>query len=347
MPRRTIHAILLRAVAPALLLTLGAATALATATVGEAGPRLVVPEAVWDAGKVAPGEKIVHDFEIRNEGTAPLAITDVRPACGCTVAEFDATIAPGATGKVHAVLDTASFRGAIAKGITVLTDDPAQPRIELTMKATVEPRIFVEPGFARFIQPQLSDPGTVEQRVFTASFDDLRILAVESPYPFLEVTHSPLPEELWNENGVGRQHHLVFTLDYGKAPMGPLAGYVIVRTNHPLQPELQIPVSGFVRPMLVVTPREADFGEIEIEKPITATMVLKNYARDLLKVTGAESTVEGVAVEIEQVEEGREWSVLLTLDPTIGPGAFSGTIRLRTDHPKQPLIEIPLKGTAV
>jgi hypothetical protein len=158
MRRRTIHAIPRRALALALCLTFGAAGAWAASTqtaaktaakTDDARPRLVVPEAVWDAGKVAPGDMIVHDFELRNEGTAPLNVTDVRPACGCTVAEFDATIAPGATGKVHAVLDPSSFKGAIAKGITVLTDDPAQPRIELTVKATVEPLINVDPGWAR------------------------------------------------------------------------------------------------------------------------------------------------------------------------------------------------------
>ena len=345
MSRRTIHAIALRAVAPALLLTLGAATALATAAVEEARPRLVVPEAVWDAGKVIPGDKVVHDFVLRNEGTAPLTVTDVRPACGCTVAEFDETIAPGATGKIHAVLDTASFSGAIAKGITVLTDDPAQPRVELTVKATVEPLIVVEPGYARFIQPQLSDPATVEQRVFTTAFDDLRILEVESPYPFLTVDHHELEEDLRHEDGVGTQHHVVLTLDYTKAPVGPLAEHVIVRTNHPRQPEVRIPVSGFIRPMLVVTPHEANFGEIQIEKPVQATMVLKSYATDPVKVLGADSTVKGVAVEVEEVDEG-EWSVRLTLEPTI-EGPFSGTIRLRTDHPRQPVFEIPLKGTAV
>jgi len=349
MTRRTIHATGIRALLLAFLLALsaGATAAQEGAAADGPRPRAIVPEAVWDGGKVAPGEKIVHDFVIRNEGDAPLTLTDVRPACGCTVAEFDETIAPGAAGKVHAVLDTSSFKGGIAKGITVLTDDPQNPRLELTMKAMVEPLIHVQPGYARFIQPQLSEPGTVEQRIFTATFDDLRILDVESPYPFVTVTHQLAPEDARHEEGVGPQYVLTVTLDYMKAPIGSLADFIVVETNHPRQPELRIPVSGFVRPMVAFTPSEANFGEIASEQPLRRTMVMKNYAREPLEVTAAETTVEGVAVEVESIEEGREWDIHLTVEPSLVRGDFSGTIRLRTDHPKKPLIEIPLRGTAV
>ena len=226
---------------------------------------------IKDVGKVGKGEKIAQDFVIKNEGDAPLEITDVKPTCGCTVAEFDHTIAPGGTGKIHAVVDTTDFGGPISKTIFVYTNDPDNARVELAVKAEVQPYVFVLPGFARFIQPQGSEPGSVEEIMFTGSFDDLEITKAESPYPFMTVTYRPAREEERREQGQGKQWVLTFTVDYKKTPIGTLADFVTVYTNHPKQPIVRIPVSGFVRPMIAVTPPEADFGEIDLSTPQEAT----------------------------------------------------------------------------
>ena len=108
------------------ILALCAALLVAASVLAAGKPKAVVVEPIKDTGTVAKGEKIVQDFLIRNDGDAVLEITSVQPACGCTVAEFDKTVAPGQTGKVHTVLDTATFNGPIAKGVSVFTNDPTE-----------------------------------------------------------------------------------------------------------------------------------------------------------------------------------------------------------------------------
>src|SRR5579885_278720 len=99
------------------ILTLAALVALAAipATLfaqGAAGkPKAVAVEPIADVGSVAKGDSVSHDFVIKNEGTAPLELTRVEPACGCTVAKFDKTIAPGQSGMVHTVIDSSTFNG--------------------------------------------------------------------------------------------------------------------------------------------------------------------------------------------------------------------------------------------
>jgi hypothetical protein len=335
------------------IVALCALVALATPTLAQpaeapaGGPRAVAPDAVFDAETVPVGHQIVHDFVIRNEGTAPLEIISVQPACGCTVAEFDRTIAPGAAGKVHAILDTATFAGAIAKGITVLTNDPARPRLELTVKARVQPYLFVDPGYARFVQAQLSDPGVIEQRVWTNTFDELAILDVRSPFPYLSVEHRRIEDEAdRNENGTGPQHELRFVLDYGEAPVGPLADYVVVATNHPKQPELRIPVSGFVRPLVVLTPERADFGRFQMDDDGSrGAVLLKYYGSAPLQIESVETTLPGVTANVEPVEDGREFRVWVTVGPEAPKGDFTGLVRVRTNHPRQPTVEIPVQGS--
>ena len=343
MKRATVYAVLaLCAVAVA------AAPALAQEAAAEARPKAVVDEPVFDAERVNKGKNIVHDFVVKNEGTTPLRITDVRPACGCTVADYDEVIAPGASGKVHAVLDTTSFAGPISKGITVLTDDPENPQLTLTVKALVEPLVFVKPGYARFIQPQLSEPGTVEQLIFTRSFDALEVVDVTSPYPFLTTVARPAKADEVDSNGSGKQWVVTFTVDYEKAPVGALGDYVVVKTNHPEQTEVPIPVSGFVRPMVVVTPQDLDFGKIQVSgESAQAQLVVKNYGREDIEISFKDSTVPGVRVNVDSVEAGREYTLEVMLGPELPKGDFSGAIHLQLDHPKQKSLTIPLKGTRI
>lgn len=330
--------------------TPAAPAAAASDTAAAKAPVAVVDEPVYDHGQVSQGEEVRHDFVIRNEGNADLQIVEVRPACGCTVAEYDKTIPPGGSGKVHAVVDTSDFDGGISKGLTVLTNDPKNPRIVLTVKATIEPAVFTRPGFARFIQPKESDPGSVEQLVFTKSKDDLKILKVESPFPYLEATVRPATDEEKTPDGTGNQYVVTLTLDYHQAPVGPLADFVKLTTNHPKQAVVNIPVSGFVRPMVVATPDAADFGEIKYEGNADAVLVVKNYGSEQMKLSFDEagSTLPpGIGVKIEQIKQGREYSVRILLDDALAKGPFSGTLRLKTDMAKKPTLDIPLRGTRV
>ena len=104
-----------------------------------ADSRIVVPEATREAGLVVKGETIRHTFLIRNEGTTDLHISEVRPSCGCTAAEFDRVVGPGKEGRVVLAVETRSFQGPISKSALVLSDDPVSPQTTLLIKADVKP----------------------------------------------------------------------------------------------------------------------------------------------------------------------------------------------------------------
>lgn len=102
-------------------------------------PAITVDAPVIDAGTVRKGAPIEARFLFRNAGGETLSISDARPACGCTVATFDREVAPGASGEVRATVQTKAFSGPITKHIAILSNDPVHPRIDLTVKAVVEP----------------------------------------------------------------------------------------------------------------------------------------------------------------------------------------------------------------
>jgi hypothetical protein len=128
--------------------------------------------------------------------------------------------------------------------------------------------------------------------------------------------------------------------------VGSLAEYVVVETNHPQQPQIKIPVSGFVRPLVVVTPEAADFGALKLDADgAYGSVLLKHYGTQPLEISAAETTIPGVEVAIEPVEDGREFKVRVQLPPDMPKGPFAGTISLSTNNPRKPTVEIPLRGT--
>lgn len=328
------------------ILALCAALLVAGAVLAQGTPKAVAVEPIKDMGTVPKGEKIIHDFQIRNDGDAPLEITNVRPACGCTVAEYDKVIAPGKTGKVHAEIDTVTFNGAIAKGVSVFTNDPATPEMELTVRAKVEPYIAVKPGYARYITVQ-GEPqeGTIAQTIWVPDGSNMEITKVDSPWPFLDVKYREAkPEErVTDPTAKGKQWRIEMTLS-NNAKVGALSDYVTVHTNHPKQKVVQIPVSGFVRPVVAATPQSMDFGQVDLKEPKKRSLNVRNFATEPIKVTGVEQTVKGVEAQVEPLEDGREYQVRITLTPAMPKGPFNGKLMIKTDSPKAPTIEVDLKG---
>jgi hypothetical protein len=311
-----------------------------------AQPRAVAVDPIKDVGNVNRGAKIEHRFEIQNDGDKDLTIREVQPACGCTVAEFDRTIAPGQAGFVQAVVDTSDFRGPIAKSVTVFTTDPENAKFNLTIKADIRMQIESQPGYARMIvvQGELVEPS--RQWLWTPEGPELEIKGVTSPYPFLEVSHRLATAEE-RKSGEADRQWLVDLKLADDAPVGPMAGNVIVRTNHPRQPEVRIPVSGFVRPVVSVKPRAADFGRLELSEPFSATLEVKNLGSGQVSVLSASTDLSGAATEVEEVEAGKLYRVQVTLQPGMATGPFRGKLQIETSSKLAPTLEVELKGTVL
>ena len=310
-------------------------------------PKAVAVDPIKDVGTIPKGDKVNHDFEIRNDGGAPLEISDVRPACGCTVASFDKSIAPGKSGKVHVLFDTATFNGPVAKGVTVYTNDPANPQLELTLRAKVEPYIAMKPGYARYtIVRGEAKEGTIVQTLYAPDGTQMDVVKVDSPWPYLKVGFREAQEGERLPDVKVKQWRVETTLS-SEAPVGPLAGMVTVHTNHSKQKLVEIPVSGFVRPVLAVTPAKADFGRIELKEPHRRAFSIKNFATEPIKVIGVDPPGQGLEAKVESLEEGRNYVVRLTLDPGMPKGPFHNKLTIHTDSPKSPILEVELTGTVL
>lgn len=120
-----------------------------------------------DLRPVPGAEQVEADFAYSNSSKAPVAITEVTPSCGCVKAEATTKIvAPGQSGKIHAVFKTASASGHIAKSIRVFTDAIGVAPVTLHLNIDITPAYVVSP---RRLHWKLHEAATSKQIEITVA----------------------------------------------------------------------------------------------------------------------------------------------------------------------------------
>ncbi len=90
----------------------------------ESGPKASIDwnEISMDFGQIPHNEPIVVEFKFQNPGMLPLVITNVKPSCGCTVADYPKEPVPaGGEGSIRVTFDAKST-GYFSKTISVHTN---------------------------------------------------------------------------------------------------------------------------------------------------------------------------------------------------------------------------------
>ena len=104
-------------------------------------PKIQIPEKNFNFGMIGPQDMVEQEFIIRNVGDAPLTISRAYTTCGCTTAEFSATvIPPGKVATIKLVFD-AGFHDAsgqtVRRGLIIENNDPQQAKSGSRLQASV------------------------------------------------------------------------------------------------------------------------------------------------------------------------------------------------------------------
>lgn len=303
----------------------------------------VVIEPVKDLGIVGFGTDPEATFTIENRGGSALEVSVAPVATGLRVVHADRTIAAAASGTVRVAVDTFRAGTTTEWKVSVTTSDPATPALELTVKADVRNFLTMEPATARFNFVQHGPEGGTTHILSAQDDAPIEVLGVDAPADFIAVAWRELktPAERIADLP-GRQWRIDLTIK-GDATVGPIAGYAIVRTNHPRQPRAFVPVTGFVRPLFAVTP-----ATIALAAPPEAgdrrfrTLLIKNFGEPALELTKASSDIAGLRATIIPVEAGHTWRVELRRDRAASGAWTSGTLRLSTTHPRVSELTVPV-----
>ena len=209
----------------------------------EKAPRITFDTARWDFGTMYQNEKVSHDFVYRNVGTGPLQIEKVKTSCGCTAAEpSHREILPGQQGALSVTFSSGHFRDRVTKLVYVDTNDPAEPRVTLTITGVVKVEVQVTPISIYVGQMQLGTKAIRSVDILPVEVSKFKLLVTKVTDPARKVLRTGTIKK-----GGKQGYRLV--VQYGPvAKPGRVSASVLVQTDLKRSRSISIRVYGRVLP---------------------------------------------------------------------------------------------------
>jgi hypothetical protein len=212
--------------------------------------RAKVEEQHYDFGTMQRGTSKSHDFKITNVGEAPLKLRGGTTTCKCTLSEVsESAIPPGESTKVHVQWAAKADNGPFRQSANVLTNDPLQSTLELTVEGKIMSASGVEPPDLVFDKIPVGESKTTQTYVMAMLQDDLQVsdpvLSDPTTRDKFDVKIEPVDaKDLPNKNA--RQGVKVSVTAKPGLPAGRVMQWLSLRTNLEDAEKLEIPISGQV-----------------------------------------------------------------------------------------------------
>jgi hypothetical protein len=348
------------------------------------GAVAVVDTNPYDIGVIDSPQEFHHTFLIRNEGSAPLTLKRGPSTCQCTLSEVSETpVPPGGQHEVAVSFTEAAMKDTLKPGpfkesMHVITNDPKQEAIELKILATVR-RYFVAEPSPVVLSLHWSDLASEEKRSAETLLYSQRWEHFELEEKKLEEGTAPLAGLTWRsepatpeqlEKVQGRSGYRIHVTLPPEMPDGQFAttlGFVAKPTGNGEEADgqphtLELKFQGNVHGRLVFSgPKITDtrvlwLGSLTRGTPVRERVLMKvNEEPRALTIKEIETEPKFLRVHVAPYNGESAAIGLYRLDveiPADAPsgnftGDHQGVIRLKTDHPKFPVIVLSVDFAVV
>lgn len=296
------------------------------------GPRIACDEPIYDFGSADNSTSIDHTFVIENIGDTTLEITNIRAACGCTVANVSTrSIPPGGTSELTANLNLRGRNGRQSKGITISSNDPENPSFVVTLVGNATSAISLSTERIMFGQLNAGQETSTPLEIRTADNVTMNITGIETGHEAISV------EEETGADGVKR---LQVSLK-GPAQPGPFTSNIKVMTDNPNRPVIDIPVFASIQGQIMFAPQEIALPAPAGDAALTRYVVLRPGAAGAFEITNVELPAPAMT---HQILPFGSQGYRIQIDNIVPDAALNDTvIRISTSAASNPVIEIPLR----
>ncbi|MCB1051274.1 MAG: DUF1573 domain-containing protein [Acidobacteria bacterium] len=316
------------------------------------GAKIEFENVLHEFGKIEKGSKVETVFKFKNSGSATLEISDVSTSCGCTSAKPEKTsYAPGEAGEIPVSFNSSKFTGPIEKKITVVTNDAANPRFVLTIKADVMVDVSVKPSSV-FIQKLKRNEKMNHEIVVTAEqLDKLEISEVKSDQPFMAAKAEKVDD---------KNYKIVLTFDATQVAKGESRAHAIAsfKTNSKTQSEISVPVNVQIENPVSVSPTSVYMFGTKEGTPREVTLKVIGTEGGKLELTSVKfevkMSVDGSdekQVDIFSSEVSPESvdaaNLRVMLSDKATKGRFQGHIVITTNSKEMPEVKVPIRGNII
>lgn len=294
-----------------------------------AAPRVACDFPDFDFGRQPSIRPVRHSFLIRNTGDTPLTIKRIDVTCGCLVAgQITNAIPHGGETALEVRMNLRGLNGSIKKTLYVVSDDPAQPPLQLIMRGEVFPEFEIMPRIVVF-SPTGTMTTSMEREVRIQADGEVRLRIVEYGM------RSNSCAVTMFEDAPGRAYR--FRLSTTAVPALKM-DYLTIRTDHPRYREVVVPVrfalveDGIVIPAVIVVSTNG--------LTVPVRLIVQSRSGSSFAITGVKAPFPGVRMETTRLAADR-WQVAVEELPGTAAGQ---DIVIKTDLPSMNEINVPVEG---
>lgn len=289
-----------------------------------------------DFGEVWINDKVAHGFKILNAGDGELEILDAVTHCPCVqVTRLDRRIEPGKTGEVLVQLDSsAHVYGKINQRITLITNVPGDPEVELKFHGLLREYIERSPVGAGFLR--VGKDETVEKEIKLANRTD-KPVALELATPAQVGCFSFSLEE----TAAGKE----WLLRVQAAP--PYQPYlnearVQIKTGVKEQPLVHVTCTAYVPPRLELRPFPL------VANPAFALREVKfiNNGPEPVQVRKVTCDDPRLKADVVEKKAGSEYVIRVVMPIGYTPAEPGHVITIETDDAEDPVVKLPFLAKA-
>ena len=298
------------------------------------GPLAFIETPEFDFGKAIGGSKITHTFPIKNIGQKNLKIISVTETCACTATVPSRTeILPKKTGEISVVLTVPSSNRLVQEKVYVLTNDPTQNTLTLTVKGEAFTPLRTFPKNVAFgTQDTLKSPLTKRVSLHAQENTHIRGVSVDSEH--ITVT-------LRTQKGVPHVDVQILTT----LPVGVFAHNIKVEyTYKGKQTTHTIPIFGQVLGDLQVVPKRLFLGLIKDPTSVLKTITISSRNNKPFQMSDVKTNTKDVTVTFQKNKSQTDHKITMAIVPKVKSGNLKGEIVIQTDSSDQPTIRVPFFG---
>jgi len=216
------------------------------------GPRAVVINGErHEFGSMDRYAKGTHDFQIKNDGDAPLEITLGHTTCKCTMSKLSKSkLEPGESTVVKLEWTVKTLDPEFEQSAEVATNDPHHNPVRLSIHGQVIDALRAEESQFTLNDLSANEETVVRLRVFASKLPDLQVVKHEWVKPEnadrLPVSVEPLSKAEVAPQRIAASGVAVVLRVQPGLPLGPISQVLRLTFNIPDHEPLEIPLFGTV-----------------------------------------------------------------------------------------------------
>lgn len=310
------------------------------------GPKITFDAAVYDFGEVGPRARLAGRFEFVNSGAAPLEITEIKRCCGVVakLADDKKVYAPGERGVLDIQYSSPSRPTVVARRMSVASNDPANPRVELTIKAKVVLKVDYEP---KTVQVSLMEEDPVLPNLTLISIDDKPFSVTSLTSTNRCITASVDP------NAEATQFVLPLDLDVAKLE-GRTRGTIGLVLTHPECARLLIPFTAVTKYraipshiyLLDAVPKQPVTRNLSVVSELDPDFEIESIETEtgFVKVVKRQKTANGYSLELEITPPPRKGELRVYTDRLhVHVGRHDVAVNVRAIYSSQGAVQAVLR----